>query len=33
MQVYLKIIQEFPEIPQAILTGTERDFVVRKVKN
>ena len=33
VRVYLKIIEEFPEIPQAILTGTERDLVVRKVKN
>ena len=31
VRVYLKIIEEFPEIPQAILTGTERDLVVRKV--
>jgi hypothetical protein len=30
-RVYLKIIEEFPEIPQAILTGTEREFVVRRV--
>jgi DNA-binding transcriptional regulator YiaG len=30
-RVYLKIIEEFPEIPQAILTGTERDLVVQRV--
>lgn len=31
VRVYLKIIEEFPEIPQAILTGTERELVVRKI--
>lgn len=31
VRVYLKIIEEFPEIPQAILTGTERELVVQKV--
>jgi DNA-binding transcriptional regulator YiaG len=30
-RVYLKIIEEFPEIPQAILTGTERELVVQRV--
>jgi len=31
IRVYLKIIEEFPEIPQAILTGTERELVVHRV--
>jgi DNA-binding XRE family transcriptional regulator len=31
VRVYLKIIEEFPEIPQAILTGTERELVVHRV--
>ena len=31
-RVYLKIIEQFPEIPQAILTGTERELVVRMVE-
>jgi DNA-binding transcriptional regulator YiaG len=31
VRVYLKIIEEFPEIPQAILTGTERELVVQRV--
>lgn len=30
-RVYLKIIEEFPEIPQAILTGTERELVVQRI--
>jgi DNA-binding transcriptional regulator YiaG len=30
-RVYLKIIEAFPEIPQAILTGTERGLVVQRV--
>lgn len=31
IRVYLKIIEEFPEIPRAILTGTERELVVHRV--
>ena len=27
----IKIIEQFPEIPQAILTGTERDLVVQRI--
>ena len=30
-RVYLKIIEQFPEIAQAILTGTEREFVVQRI--
>jgi len=30
-RVYLKIIEQFPEIPKAILTGTERDLVVERI--
>ncbi len=30
-RIYLKIIEEFPEVVQAILTGTERELIVRKV--
>ena len=31
VRVYLKIIEQFPEIAQAVLTGTETELVVQRI--